>query len=141
MLKKARLLTRPTPARQDAPFRGQGRSERLKMILSKLARVSCPWDGSDESPTARVQRGPSEGARCASTGDSPGHPIPCWRTFSAFCITVSPSIPDSSTPLLPFPAPSYFHLRAGEAAGRWPASPQAVRATRQHSAARASLHP
>ena len=26
MLKKARLLTRPTPARQDAPFRGQGRS-------------------------------------------------------------------------------------------------------------------
>ena len=28
MLKKARLLTHPTPARQDAPFRGQGRSER-----------------------------------------------------------------------------------------------------------------
>ena len=26
MLKKARLLTRPTPARRDAPFRGQGRS-------------------------------------------------------------------------------------------------------------------
>ena len=26
MLKKARFLTRPTPARQDAPFRGQGRS-------------------------------------------------------------------------------------------------------------------
>ena len=25
MLKKARRLTRPTPARQDAPFRGQGR--------------------------------------------------------------------------------------------------------------------
>ena len=25
MLKKARLLTRPTPARQDAPFREQGR--------------------------------------------------------------------------------------------------------------------
>ncbi|MGH7218745.1 MAG: hypothetical protein ACREI1_00255, partial [Nitrospiraceae bacterium] len=24
MFKKARLLTRPTPARQDAPFRGQG---------------------------------------------------------------------------------------------------------------------
>ncbi len=81
----ARLHTRPTPARQDAPFRGQGRSERLKMILSKLAWVPCPWDGSDESPTARVQRGPSEGARCASTGDSPGHPILCWRTFSASC--------------------------------------------------------
>jgi len=28
MLKQARRLTRPTPARQDAPFRGQGRSER-----------------------------------------------------------------------------------------------------------------
>jgi len=28
MLKKARLPTRPTPARQDAPFRGQGRSKR-----------------------------------------------------------------------------------------------------------------
>jgi len=27
MLKKAFILTRPTPARQDAPFRGQGRSE------------------------------------------------------------------------------------------------------------------
>jgi len=26
MLKKARRLTRPTPARQDAPFRRQGRS-------------------------------------------------------------------------------------------------------------------
>ena len=26
ILKEARLLTRPTPARQDAPFRGQGRS-------------------------------------------------------------------------------------------------------------------
>jgi len=28
MLKKARLLTRPTPARQDAPYPKQGRSER-----------------------------------------------------------------------------------------------------------------
>jgi hypothetical protein len=28
MLKKTRLLTRPTPPRQDAPFRGQGRSNR-----------------------------------------------------------------------------------------------------------------
>ncbi len=27
MLKKASLLTRPTPARQDAPFPKQGRSE------------------------------------------------------------------------------------------------------------------
>jgi hypothetical protein len=28
MFKKAVLLTRPTPARRDAPFRGRGRSER-----------------------------------------------------------------------------------------------------------------
>ena len=108
----ARFLTRPTLARRDAPFPKQGRSERLKMILPKLARVPCPWDGSDESPTARVvpipdfiSKGslvdprlrasnehilivrvpraggrlgcpshPSEGARCASTGDSPDHP-------------------------------------------------------------------
>jgi len=28
LFRKARFLTRPTPARQDAPFRGQGRSKR-----------------------------------------------------------------------------------------------------------------
>jgi len=27
MLKKATVITRPTPVRQDAPFRGQGRSK------------------------------------------------------------------------------------------------------------------
>ena len=37
MLKKARLLTRPTPARQDAPFR----SERPKIVLpSSLVPLS-----------------------------------------------------------------------------------------------------
>jgi hypothetical protein len=44
MLKKARFLTRPTLARRDAPFPKQGRSERLKMILSKLAHY-LPRDG------------------------------------------------------------------------------------------------
>jgi len=107
---------------------------------SKLARVYCPWDGPDESPTARsfvtrpptgtprraispgegllifptspsgkrpdrpslrasdehsfivrVLRArrmvwlfpshPSEAARCASTGDSPGHPSPAGGLF------------------------------------------------------------
>jgi hypothetical protein len=52
---------------------------------SKLACLRYPWDGPDESSTACVQRGSSQTARCASTGDSPGHPIPCWRTFSAPC--------------------------------------------------------
>ena len=43
------------------------------MILPSLL-VTLSLDGPDESPTARVQRGSSEAARCASTGDSPGLP-------------------------------------------------------------------
>ena len=39
VLKKARLLTRPTPARQDAPFRGQGRSERRGEEVRTALRV------------------------------------------------------------------------------------------------------
>jgi len=39
MLKKARLLTRPTPARQDAPFRGQGLSERRGEEVQTALRV------------------------------------------------------------------------------------------------------
>jgi hypothetical protein len=73
MLKKTRLLTRPTLARRDAPLPKQGRSESPKMILPSLLLYAVQ-DGSDESPTARIQRGPSEAARCASPGDSPGHP-------------------------------------------------------------------
>ena len=41
---------------------------------SKLACLGCVQDGPAESLTARVQRGFSETTRCASTGDSPGHP-------------------------------------------------------------------
>jgi len=38
MLKKARLLTSPTPARQDAPFRGQGRaSEAARRTLGTFS--------------------------------------------------------------------------------------------------------
>jgi hypothetical protein len=71
MLKKARLLIRPplaviSPAHPesaktasspwDAPFRGQGRSERPKMILpSLLAFLS--WNGTRVGPTAAVERG------------------------------------------------------------------------------------
>ena len=39
MLKKAAALTRPAPARQDAPFRGQGRSE--------LSFLRGGWDDSN----------------------------------------------------------------------------------------------
>src|SRR2546426_12507656 len=44
MLKKARLLTHPTPARQDAPFRGQGRSEGLPTPYTSLkgSGRGCP---------------------------------------------------------------------------------------------------
>jgi hypothetical protein len=50
MLRKASFLTRPTPARQDAPFRGQGRSERPKIVLpsslvyglQRVGRMSPP---------------------------------------------------------------------------------------------------
>ena len=126
------------PTRRTVP---RARPQRVtKDSSSKLARLLF-YDGSVESPTVRVQRGSSETAGCASTGDSLGHHSPCWRTFSASCITVSTSNPDSPTPLLRFPAPSYFHLRATEAGGRWPAAPRAAQATRQHSAAPASLHP
>ena len=36
VLRKARLLTRPTLARQDAPCPRQGRSERATMVLPSL---------------------------------------------------------------------------------------------------------
>src|SRR6266550_3468140 len=39
MLKKATVLTRPAPARQDAPFRRQGRSERRGEEVRTSLRV------------------------------------------------------------------------------------------------------
>jgi hypothetical protein len=39
MLKKARLHTRPTPARRDAPIHGQGRSERRAEEVHTALRV------------------------------------------------------------------------------------------------------
>ena len=40
MLKKARLLTRPTPARRDAPFRGKAAaSEGPRRTLWRMLRV------------------------------------------------------------------------------------------------------
>jgi hypothetical protein len=96
MLKKARHLTRPTlvttsPSRpesaktasspRDALCPKQGRSKRREMILPGLLVYVVPKDGPDESPTARVQRGSSETARCASTSDPPGHPSPAGGIF------------------------------------------------------------
>ena len=61
----------------------QGRSEQLTIAHpSLLVDFSQGWSG--EFPTARVQRGESATARCASTGDSPGHPsLPCYRIVAS----------------------------------------------------------
>ena len=45
MLKKASLLTRLTPARQDAPFRGQGRSSEADPRLTFLGS----WERSENA--------------------------------------------------------------------------------------------
>jgi len=50
------------------------------MVLSSLL-VYVPQDGSDESPTARVERAHSYRARSASTGDLPGDPFPAGGIF------------------------------------------------------------
>ena len=42
-------------------------------------------DGLDESPAARVQRGLSQAARCASTRGLTGPSASCWRALSASC--------------------------------------------------------
>jgi len=49
---------------QDRAYNERGCFQACSFTLS--------YAGLDESPTARVQRGSSETARCASTGDSPG---------------------------------------------------------------------
>ena len=58
VLKKARLLTRPTPARQDAPFRGQGRSERrgeaymVDLVAEQIAALKDEdWSIREEAAT------------------------------------------------------------------------------------------
>src|SRR5437016_14656109 len=70
MLKKARLLTRPTLARRDAPYPMQGRSE-----LSLLIR-----GGWDDPNCARPTRAFC-GRALREQGDRPTHPAP----FSASC--------------------------------------------------------
>src|SRR5262245_24497794 len=99
LFKKPDLLTRPAPARRDAPFRVRARSEHPKMFFHTCLDTFSSH-GLDESPAARIQRGsvltrpPSrrqdaafsqQTARCTSTGDSPGHLTTCWRGFSTAC--------------------------------------------------------
>ena len=58
MLEKARLLTCSTPARQDAPFRGQGGSERR----GRRYRPHCVWAVRPLNGSWRTEK-----------------PIPCFR--------------------------------------------------------------
>jgi hypothetical protein len=73
MLKKPTVLTRPTPARQDALFRGQGRSERVKMILQSLL-VYVAQDGPDEPPLRASNEGLFRPRVARAQGTHPGHP-------------------------------------------------------------------
>ena len=74
----ARLLTRPTLTRQDASCPRQGRSE---LSLNGVAGII---------PTARVQRGPSQAARCVSTGIVPATPASSFSILQTACTFVRP---------------------------------------------------
>ena len=64
MLKKARLLTRPTPARLDAPFPKQGRSERSLIRGGwddpNCAQLSHPPSHWHAETCPQPERGPSK---------------------------------------------------------------------------------
>ena len=74
-----RLLTRPTLARRDAPCPRQGRSEQSLFEVGGMI------------PTARVQRGPSEAARCASKGIVPATPSPIFSTLLEYHEILEPN--------------------------------------------------
>jgi hypothetical protein len=62
-------------------FKGSLVAPRLRASNEHILIVRVPRAGGRSGCPAH----PSETARCASTGDSPGHPIPCWGPFSASC--------------------------------------------------------
>ncbi len=69
----------PVVIRRTTKHSQAGCSKRLS--IKTAANDHFIRDGLAESPIARVQRGPSEAARCASTGDSPSHPSPAGGLF------------------------------------------------------------
>ncbi len=85
---KGRLLTRPTLARRDAPCPKQGRIKILSVSPHSFYQRVSVWlwvelaghmaaGAAGMLSTARVQRGPSQAARCASTEDhQPPSPSP-----------------------------------------------------------------
>src|SRR3990172_2688910 len=90
MLKQARLLTRPAPARQDAPFRRQGLSEQPKVILPRLlvhvvprmARMSPPLRASNEGLLRpRVARAQGTHRAIPPAGGLFQHPVTASRSM------------------------------------------------------------
>jgi len=77
LLKKARLLTCPTPARQDAPFRGQGRSE-CHFIMGGWDDPNCARRTSTFLSCAFRER-----------GDRPSYPTPPF--FSRLLVSLADS--------------------------------------------------
>ena len=84
MLKKTRLLTRPTLARRDAPYPERGPSSSLYLPLEEWPRLPstarierAPFHrarSASEEGTWPLLPHPSEAARCASTGIVPATP-------------------------------------------------------------------
>jgi len=81
---------------------------RLRTFHRRVAPVGAP--------TARVQRGPSQAARCASTG--------AWAGRSILSCHFSPFRPQGEWPRLPFTARigrAQFHrARSASTKGTWP---------------------
>jgi hypothetical protein len=86
LLKKVRLLTRPTPARQDALYPERGPSNSLYLSLGEWPRLpSTARIGRAQFHRARsaskegtwpLPPHPSQAARCASKGIVPATPLP-----------------------------------------------------------------
>ena len=80
MIKKVSVLTRKTLA-VISPACPESSQDRLFALGRALAHArplrTIPFQGvAGMTPTARVQRGPSEAARCASKGIVPATPLP-----------------------------------------------------------------
>jgi hypothetical protein len=86
MLKKAGLLTRPTPARQDAFYPERGPSNSLYLPLGEWPRLPS---------TARIERAQFHRARSASkegTWPLPAHPSVAARCASTGVVPATPPL-------------------------------------------------
>ena len=80
MLNKARLLTRPTPARRDGPFLGQGRNkQREEEVPSALCEAVRPENGSWRMENT-LQCFRASGRRENAAGRRFEHPVSWFHT-------------------------------------------------------------